>query len=163
MFEPAPLLDPYPNALIREDRLFAGVAGRRFLAWAIDSIAIFAVTGLVVILTGFLAVFVLGFVWLGIGFLYRWVGLSRHSATWGMRLVGLTLVNRHESRGNTVAMTVVERNTAFVHTLVYTVSMAFVLPQLLSIGLILLTREHRSLSDILLGTASVNQDALWLS
>lgn len=139
--------------IIPEERLFAGVAGRRLMAWGIDTVMIAALTTFLTVLTGFLALFFLGGLYLAVNFLYRWMGLARNSATLGMRMMGLTFVTRETQP--------IDGLTAFLHTLFYTLSVAFVVPQVISVALIALTREHRSLSDILLGTALVNREAFW--
>ncbi len=142
-----------PLYMTPEDQLFAGIAGRRFWAWVIDTIVIAAITTFLTILTGFLALFFLGGLYLVVNFLYRWIGIARHSATFGMRMMGVGFVDT-EARP-------VTGGTAFLHTLFYTLSVAFVAPQVISVLLIAFTREHRSLSDIVLGTALVNRLRAW--
>jgi uncharacterized RDD family membrane protein YckC len=139
--------------VIPEERLFSGVAGRRFWAWVIDTVMIAAITTFLTVLTGFLALFFLGGLYLAVNLLYRWMGLARNSATFGMRAMGLTFIDRDHRP--------IDGLTAALHTLFYTLSVAFVIPQLISVALIALTREHRSLSDIVLGTALVNRSAFW--
>ncbi|NBZ87480.1 RDD family protein [Stagnihabitans tardus] len=138
--------------VIPEARLFQGVAGRRLLAWVIDTVLIAVITTFLTVLTGFLALFFLGGLYVAVNFLYRWLGLARHSATLGMRMMGLTFIDRDTQA--------IDGGTAFLHTLFYTLSVAFVIPQVLSVLLIAFTRDHRSLSDIVLGTALVNREAL---
>jgi uncharacterized RDD family membrane protein YckC len=147
-------LDPDArSAPIPSERLFAGVAGRRFWAWVIDTLAITAITLFITLLTGFLALFVWGGLYLTVNFLYRWFGLARNSATMGMRMMGLIFITPQARQ--------ISGLTGFLHTLGYTLSVSFVFPQLISIALILFTAEKRSLTDIVLGTALVNRDAFW--
>lgn len=143
--------DPDLLHVIPEDRLFSGVAGRRLMAWALDTLAVAALTTFLTILTGFLALFFLGGLYMAVSFLYRWSGIARRGGTLGMRVMGLTF--------RTEAGLPPDGLTAFLHTLLYSLAVAFVVPQILSVLLIAFTREHRSLPDILLGTALVNRAA----
>lgn len=136
-----------------QDRLFAGAAGKRLMAWVLDTILIAALTTFLTVLTGFLPLFFLAGFYAVISFVYRWMGMGRHSATLGMRIMGLTFVTRD---GHPIPA-----GAAFLHVLFYTLSMAFVVPQILSVLLIAFTRDHRGLPDILLGVALVNRDASW--
>jgi len=87
-----------------------------------------------------------------LSFLYRWIALSRHSATPGMRLMGVEFRDRFGDR--------LDVATAFAHVLGYALSVAFVVPQLLSIALMALSRRGQGLSDLVLGTVLVNRTAL---
>ena len=49
--------------------------------------------------------------------------------------------------------------TAFLHTLGYSLSMAFVLPQILSVGLMLVSRRGQGLTDMVLGSVAINSRA----
>ena len=144
---------PQTLHVIPEERLFQGVAGRRLMAWVIDTLVIAVITTFLTVLTGFLALFFLGGLYLAVNFLYRWLGMARHGSTFGMRMMGLTFID-----GQTRP---IDGGTAFLHTLFYTLSVAFVIPQVISVLLIAFTRDHRSLSDIVLGTALVNRAAFW--
>lgn len=138
--------------IIPEDMLYADIAPRRLIAWGVDTVAIALITALLVPLTGFLALFFLGGLYLVISFLYRWLGLARHSATFGMRMMGLTF---RDARGGPL-----DGLTALLHTAAYTLSVAFVFPQLVSVALMAFTRQHQGLSDIVLGTRLVNAGVL---
>jgi uncharacterized RDD family membrane protein YckC len=142
---------PYTIHVIPEDRLYADVAPRRLIAWGIDTLAIAMITALLIPLTGFLALFFLGGLYLAISFLYRWLGLARASGTLGMRMMGLTF---RDAQGAPL-----DGLTAFLHTLFYTLSVAFVFPQLVSVALMAFTKAHQGLSDIVLGTRLVNAAA----
>ncbi len=137
--------------MIPQDLLYADVVPRRAIAWLIDTVMIALLVGLLIPLTGFLALFFLGGLYLVVSFVYRWMGLARASGTLGMRLMGLTLRDRFGAP--------VDGLTAFLHTLGYTLSVAFVFPQVISILLMAFTRAHQGASDIVLGTALVNQAA----
>lgn len=137
--------------VIPEDRLYAEVAPRRLMAWVIDTCMIAAITALLIPLTGFLALFFLGGLYLTVSVVYRWLGLARASGTLGMRAMGLTFRDRFGEP--------MDGLTALLHTLFYTLSVAFVFPQLISVALMAFSRAHQGLSDIVLGTSLVNQRA----
>ncbi len=128
---------------------YRAVSSRRLFAWFVDLFVILAATAVVVVATAFLALFLLPALVVGINFLYRWVTLTRGSATWGMRLAGIEM-RRHDGAP-------FDSLTAFLHTLGYSLSMAMVLPQVLSIGLMLTNRRGQGLSDIALGTVALNR------
>lgn len=136
---------------LRHSEFYSGVALKRGLAWLVDFVLIAALTAVVVLFTAFIGLFFLGALFLAVGFLYRWVTISRGSATWGMRLFGVMLLDRW-GRPLDVA-------TAFAHTLGYTLSMAFVFPQLLSVALMILSPRGQGLSDLVLGTVAINRPA----
>ena len=133
----------------RHAEFYADVAVKRAMAWGVDTVLITALTALVVPFTGFLALLVLGGLYLLVGFVYRWVSLTRASATPGMRLFAVVL---RDGRGRGL-----DPVTAFVHTLGYTLSMAFVLPQVISVALMLVTPRGQGLSDLVLGTVVINR------
>ncbi|MBI1172220.1 RDD family protein [bacterium] len=137
--------------VIPEGRLYADVAPRRAIAWMIDSVVIAMLVGLMIPLTGFLALFFLGGLYLTISFLYRWLTLANGAGTLGMRIMGLTLRDRYGYP--------VDGLTALLHTLFYTLSVAFVFPQVISVLLMAFTRAHQGTGDIVLGTALVNESA----
>lgn len=142
---------PYTLHVIPPEQLYANVAPRRLIAWGLDTIAIALITALLIPLTGFLALFFLGGLYLAVSFLYRWLGLARASGTLGMRIMGLTLRTRDGQPPDGL--------TALLHTLFYTLSVAFVFPQVISVALMAFSRSHQGLSDIVLGTELVNQSA----
>ena len=142
---------PQTIHVIPHDLLYADVAPRRAIAWMIDTVLIAAITAVLIPLTGFIALFFLGGLYLTISFLYRWSGLARNSGTIGMRLMGLTFRDKQGQPMDGI--------TAFLHTLSYTLSVAFMFPQIISILLMAFTRAHQGVSDIVLGTALVNRAA----
>jgi uncharacterized RDD family membrane protein YckC len=75
--------------------------------------------------------------------------LSGHSATWGMRLFNVAFLDRYGQRFDAA--------TAFVHTLGYSLSMAFVIPQILSVALMLVSRRGQGLTDMVLGSVAINR------
>lgn len=145
-FAPASPLQPDP---IRHAEFYDGVALKRGIAWIIDTILVLALAFLVVLFSALTALFILPAVWLTLSFLYRWVTMSGDSATWGMRLMGIRFLTRDGERFDAA--------TAFLHTLGYSVSVAFVLPQIISVGLMLISPRGQGLTDHLLGTVAINR------
>jgi uncharacterized RDD family membrane protein YckC len=141
----------YPDPAL-QSQFYAQVAPKRAMAWAIDTALTALLVALLIPLTGFLALFFLGGLYLVINFLYRWIGLARHSATLGMRIMG---VEFRDDRGYRVA-----GGQAFAHTLFYALSVAFVIPQLISILMMCFTARGQGLSDVVLGTVLINARAM---
>jgi uncharacterized RDD family membrane protein YckC len=143
----------YSSAMMQPDperhaSFYDGVVSKRFLAWAMDMVLILIVTALIVPFTAFTALFFLPGLFLVVGFLYRWITLTGRSATWGMRLMNIEFLDRNGQRFDAA--------TAFLHTLGYSLSMAFVMPQLLSVTLMLISARGQGLSDHVLGTVAIN-------
>jgi uncharacterized RDD family membrane protein YckC len=84
-----------------------------------------------------------------VGFTYRWFTIAGRSATWGMRLMGIELRDHTGARLN--------GTLALVHTLGYTVSVAAMPLQFISMGMMALTPRGQGLSDTMLGTAAINR------
>jgi uncharacterized RDD family membrane protein YckC len=135
----------------RHAEFYAGVAMKRAIAFILDSVLIGIVTALIVPFTAFTALFFLPALFATVGFVYRWVSLARRSATPGMRLVSITFLDR-DGQG-------FGAGTAFAHTLGTTLSFAFVLPQVISAGLMLLGPRGQGLTDLVLGTVAINTPA----
>ena len=148
-FAPASPLQPDP---IRHAEFYDGVALKRGIAWIIDTILVLALAFLVVLFSALTALFILPAVWLTLSFLYRWVTMSGDSATWGMRLMGIRFLTRDGERFDAA--------TAFLHTLGYSVSVAFVLPQIISVGLMLISARGQGLTDHILGTVAINRPSV---
>lgn len=143
-----PTAQPDPD---RHAEFYAGVAFKRGVAWVVDTLFVTLLVLLVALVTALTALFILPLVWLAVGFLYRWVTLTGRSATWGMRLMNIELLDRDGRRFDAAI--------ALVHTLGYTLSMAFVLPQLLSVALMLISRRGQGLTDIVIGSVAINSRA----
>jgi uncharacterized RDD family membrane protein YckC len=142
----------YDTALPDPDRhaaFYDGVALKRGLAWIVDTVFVTLLVMLATLFTAFTALFFLPLLWLTVSFVYRWVTVSNRSATWGMRLMGIEFLDRTGLRFDAA--------TAFLHTLGYTLSMAFVLPQVISVGLMCLSRRGQGLTDMLLGSVAINR------
>ena len=138
----------YPDP-VSQGHFYADVPAKRAVAWVIDTVLIAFLVALIVPFTGFLALLFLGGLYVVVNFLYRWIGLSRHSATIGMRIMG---VEFRDAKGYPLDV-----GTALAHTLGYSLSVAFVIPQLISLVLMGFTRRGQSVSDHVLGTVLVNR------
>ncbi|NDV00867.1 RDD family protein [Pseudoroseicyclus tamaricis] len=133
----------------RRPDFYAGVPGRRLLAWIGDGVATFLLTCLALPFTAFVGVFFFGALWLTVSFLYRWGTIAAFSATPGMAFWGIQL---READGGKMG-----GGSAFLHTLGYTVSVAMAPLQLISVALMLITDRRQGLTDHLLGTAAINR------
>ena len=51
---------------------------------------------------------------------------------------------------------------ALLHTAAYTASVAFILPQILSVALMVLTARKQGLTDHVLGSVAMNRSASWV-
>ena len=136
---------------VRQAEFYADVPTKRLLAFVIDSVLIALICAVVIPLTGFLALFFLGLLGLIVSLIYRIVSLAGSSATPGMRLMSIEF-RTHE--GHRLSPTL-----AIIHTLAFTVSMSMVVPQVISIILMLTTGRAQGLTDSLLGTAAINKSA----
>ena len=133
----------------RQSEFYADVPVKRLVAWVIDAAIVLALTLLAIPLTLFTALFYLPVLWLVLSFAYRTVTLARGSATWGMRFMGIEVRNH---RGERLALP-----DAALHTLIYSVCMAFVIPQIVSVVLMLTTPRAQGIPDLALGTAALNR------
>ncbi|MBT8413840.1 MAG: RDD family protein [Boseongicola sp.] len=138
---PIPLPETQPE-------FYEDVNSKRLVAWIIDVIAISAITALLTVLSLFTALFFLPFLYAAVGFIYRWIGLSRNSATFGMRVMS---VEFQKSDGEDF-----DGATAFLHTLGYYASVAIFPAQLVSIVLMLMSERKQGLTDMVLGTVLLN-------
>jgi len=148
------MTDSLNHALPDPDRhaeFYAGTAFKRGMAWIVDTIVVTLLVVVVALVTALTALFILPLVWLAVGFLYRWVTISGNSATWGMRLMNIEFLDRYGQRFDAA--------TAFVHTLGYSLSMAFVLPQIISVGLMMVSRRGQGLTDMVIGSVAINSRA----
>lgn len=130
---------------------YDGVPAKRLVAWGVDAVLTVAITALIVPLTAFIALFFLPALYLAVSFVYRTLSLSGRSATPGMRLMGIELRDR-TGRPFDLAH-------AALHTLGYTVSLAMVVPQIVSVVLMMTGARGQGLTDLVLGTAAINRPA----
>jgi uncharacterized RDD family membrane protein YckC len=93
---------------------YSGVPTKRALAWVVDTVLTVLITVVIVPFTAFTALFFLPFLYLLVNFLYRWISLTRRSATPGMRLMAIEF-RKSDGRPFDAA-------TAAVHTLGFVIS-----------------------------------------
>lgn len=134
-----------------QSEFYENVPAKRAIAWVVDTIVVVAIVAVLIVLTVGIGVFFAGFLWLIVGFVYRVVTLANGSATLGMRMTAIELRRGDGSR--------FDLGTAVLHTLGYSLSMSFVLPQVASIILMLTNERGQGLSDLALGTAAINRAA----
>jgi uncharacterized RDD family membrane protein YckC len=130
---------------------YAHVPLKRLVAWGVDGVLIFILTGVVLIFTALLTLAILPILYVALNVAYRWVSLARWSATPGMALMAIELRNRRGER--------IDRETALWHTLLYTGCMITVVPQVASVAMMLVSPRNQGLGDTLLGTVMLNRPA----
>ena len=146
------MTDPLPGLPDPEARpeFYQGVPVKRGLAWLVDSVLVGLLTSIVAVFT-VVGLFVWPFLFLLVGFLYRWVTIANGSATLGMRLFSVEFRDHDGYRFDTA--------TAFLHTAGYSVSVAFLPLQLISIALMLISHRGQGLTDHILGTTAIHRAA----
>ena len=137
---------PYPQS---HPEFYESVTTKRFFAWLIDSAIVLAILIITSPFTFFLSLFLFPFFYAAIDFIYRTATLSMGSATFGMRIMAIEL--RHESGHR------LDFITSVFHTIGLYVSYTFVLVQLLSIGMMVMRDDRKSLTDMVIGTVMVNR------
>lgn len=130
---------------------YDNVPSKRLFAWLIDSVFILILTIVAVPFTFFSALFFFPILWVVIGFMYRVVLLSAGSATLGMRLLAIEFRNHSGRRFGF--------GEAFLHTLIFSVTFSMVVPQLISIFLMLFSSRGQSLADLVIGSSAINRPA----
>lgn len=128
---------------------YAHLIAKRFLAWCIDLMITVVLVLLVLGATAFLAVFFLPVIWSAVAIAYRTVTLTRFGATPGMMVAAITLRRLDGRRADPA--------TCLWHSVIYSVGMVFVVPQIGSVALMLVTPYKQGLNDWLLGTTLVNR------
>lgn len=127
---------------------YAHLIPKRLLAWVIDLIVTTLLVLLVLALTAFLTILIFPVLWFAISVAYRTVMLSRYGATAGMMVAAIKLRRLDASRP--------DPTLCLWHSVIYSVSMVFVFPQIGSIALMLITPYKQGLNDWVLGTTLVN-------
>lgn len=130
---------------------YQGVAFKRGVAWLVDTLLTAILTALIVPFTAFTALFFLPMLYLFVNMVYRWATITSASATLGMRL---TAIEFRGADGRPF-----DAGMALLHSLGYAVSMAFVLPQVLSVAMMLLSPRGQGLTDTVLGSVAINRTA----
>jgi uncharacterized RDD family membrane protein YckC len=122
---------------------------KRLIAWVVDSVLILLLTLLVVLIGLLLPLFILPLVYGVIGIALRTVSIARWSATPGMILMAIEF---RDAAGRPL-----DPATAFLHTLGFTLANFFVVPQIVSVAMMLLTARGQGLVDVVLGTTALNR------
>ncbi len=136
---------------VTQAEFYTDVTFKRLIAFIVDSLLILLISVAIVPFTAFTAVFffpVLGFF---VSLIYRSVSLANSSATPGMRLMGIEFRTINGER-----MTL---GLAVAHTVIFMVSLSMVVPQVISIILMLTGTRGQSLGDLMLGVAAINRAA----
>lgn len=136
---------------ISQPQFYRDVAGKRLLAWIVDTIVVVLICVLIVPFTAFTAIFFFFGLLAVVGFMYRVITLTTGSATWGMRLMAVELRDASGARFGL--------GEAFLHTLGYTVSWAVAPLQLISIVLMATSGRGQGLTDMVMGSAMLNRRA----
>jgi uncharacterized RDD family membrane protein YckC len=134
-----------------QPEFYQGVPTKRGIAWVIDTVLTLILTAMIVPFTALTALFFLPALFIMVNTAYRWISLASSSATPGMRVAAIEL-RRADGRA-------FDTGTAFLHTLGYVVSMALVLPQVLSVAMMILTPKGQGLTDTVLGSVAINKTA----
>jgi uncharacterized RDD family membrane protein YckC len=122
---------------------------KRVLAWVIDMVVTLLLVLAVLVMTMFLAAFILPVVWVAVSIAYRTVMLGRWGATAGMMLLSIKLRHLDGSRP--------DAGTCFFHALIFSGAMISVVGQILSVALMLLTPYRQGLNDVFLRTTIINR------
>lgn len=132
-----------------QPEFYAGLLGKRLVAWLIDALFTLLLCLLVLPFTAFTALFYWPLLWLVVGFFYRVATLANGSATWGMRLVAMELRDAEDRR--------LSGGQALMHTLGYSISVAMAPLQFISVLMMMLSPRRQGLTDLLLGTVPLNR------
>ncbi len=130
-------------------QFYAGIAGKRLMAWIVDVTLVIVFCLLILPFTAFTGLFFFPFLTLVVGFAYRVATLTSGSATWGMRLMAMELRDHRDRPFDFM--------TALLHTIGYSLSMTVTIIQVVSVVLICTTARRQSLTDMALGTVPVNR------
>lgn len=125
---------------------------KRLFAWVVDAVLTLLACVVILPFTAFTGLFFFPFLFLVVGFAYRFVTIANGSATWGMRLFAIEL-----RRADGAPM---DAGSAFAHTLGYTLSWTVPVFQLISIVMMASTERGQGLSDQVLGTVMINRRAV---
>ena len=136
---------------IAQAAFYETVPTNRLFAWILDAAIILEICLVVLPFTGFLGIFFWPPMWLVVGFAYRTITIANRSATWGMRLVSIELLNRTGAR--------LDLTKAIFHTLGYIISIGIFLLQAVSIVLICASMRGQSLIDHVLGAVMLKKQA----
>lgn len=130
---------------------YSGTVPKRFFAWLVDTVIVGLFVGIAVLFTVFIGLFFLPVLWLSVEAVYRIITMTGRSATLGQRLFGIEF---RDHAGRRFALP-----QAAVHVLGYLVSMSFLIPQVISIVMMMVNARGQGLADMLLGNAAINRPA----
>lgn len=136
---------------VEQEAFYRDVPTKRAIAWLVDVVITVVLTVIAVPFTLFTALFYLPVLYLLVAIIYRSASMAAGSATLGMRLTGIVVLDRNGERLDPIS--------AILHTLGYVVSMSMVIPQLISIAMMLTSEKRQGLSDLVLGTVALNRAA----
>ena len=139
-------MTPDPHA---QPQFYDGIPLKRLMAWVVDVLLIAVLCIVILPFTAFTGIFFFGFLFMVVGFVYRWATLAGGSATWGMRLMAMELRQGDDRPLSGAA--------AFLHTMGYSISLAFPLLQVISIVLMVPSERRQGLTDMVLGTVPLNR------
>lgn len=131
-----------------QPEFFSGVVFKRLIAWALDLVAITIISAILATLPLFIGWFFFPLIFLAVKLVYCIGSLSRFSATPGMRLMNIELRNRQGQA--------MESSEAALHTISFVISMAFVIPQLITLALTVLSPKGQGLHDMFVGATVIN-------
>ena len=129
--------------------LYRDVLSKRLIAWGIDVVLISVIVALMTVLSLFIALLFLPFVYFCVSFVYRWLTITAGSATPGMRLMAIELRGRDGQP--------LDATTALLHTVGYAISVVTFPLQLVSVVMMLTTPRKQGLTDSVFGTAAINR------
>lgn len=132
-----------------QPEFYNDVPVKRLIAFVIDMVLILVLTILVVPFTAFTGLFFFPFLMMLVGFAYRVVTLAAGSATLGMRL---TSIEFRSGDGQRLSLF-----QAFLHTLTFSIAFSMVVPQVISVVLMLSLPRGQGLPDMVLGCAAINR------
>lgn len=137
---PDPDIDP---------QFYQGVPAKRLLAFAIDVIAVWGIAILASLLTLGVGFIFFAFIVVVVDAIYRITTITNHSATFGMRIMGIELRDAQGQPFNLVH--------AVAHTIMFYVAAAFVIVQLISVLMMAGSHYGRGVHDLPIGSTMINR------
>lgn len=132
-----------------EPEFYSDLLLKRFVAWVIDLLITLVLVALALVLSAFIGLFFFPLLYISVSIAYRWVMLSNYGATAGMMLCAIKLRHLDGQRP--------QSTVCFWHAAIFSASMATVVGQILSLGLMLTTPYRQGLNDVILRTAMINR------
>ena len=132
-----------------QPQFYESVPTKRFIAWIIDVVIVFAFCLVLGLLTVTVAFWIFPLVFLLVSFAYRVITITNRSATWGMRLMNIEFRHGDGTRFDFA--------TAVLHTLGFAVSFSIFVLQIISMVFMVASERGQGLSDMVLGTTAINR------